>query len=149
MELFPYLCLSFGEKSSLNFSELPAFKKKKIAFLNSVSLKLTCHFESYHQIKFTDSLKYLVPQSCKTVSFSICKKQTKQIKTDKQMKMPSFHHIYKREFQNLGIVEQIFYNIPYNRNPVLVLCSSILLVFMMIECAQVALFFLQKSDDID
>lgn len=57
------------------------------------------------------------------------------------MKMPSFHHIYKQEFQNLGIVEQIFYNIPYNRNPVLVLCSSILLVFMMIECAEVALFF--------
>lgn len=62
------------------------------------------------------------------------------------MKMPSFHHIYKQEFQNLGIVEQIFYNIPYNRNPVLVLCSSILLVFMMIECAEVALFFFSLEE---
>ena len=31
-------------------------------------------------------------------------KQTKQIKADKEMKIPPFCDIYKQEFQNLGIV---------------------------------------------
>ena len=94
----------FWWESSLNLLRIASIKKKKIAFLNSVSLKLTCNFESYNQVKSTDRLKYLVPQSCKTVAFSICMKQTKQIKTDKEMKIPPFRDIYKQEFQNLAIV---------------------------------------------